>query len=859
MGVFDRSFIVLFVFLFGLIIKESVATTSSLIEQTSSIFHSNSSERSKEEKFLIRKCCGPGQVYNFNWEEDVADRKDRCVKYSITSSHPTLPAIANSQQVFFGQEQTLPPQYAFEDVIIDPGFPRNCTPDRYGSTLILLEPDTRMADLFYPIATGQLLVPHRFWILHNDDHCIEDFFLDGNFDKARRVAFICTSHARPFPKTAIDVHGKLQLDFVGMNAHVKLSEMARQKVVRKCCDRHEVYSRNLVCIDNKAAATQFFDDLQLSQSSELFFRFGLPSCVHPYSHRQRTIEFQLTSNGSLEIQPNNHLVSIEHYCMEDIVYADSAGLPITSNLAIFCTDKLEALPEAKATVTYPLSGFDTAHEEVNRTKIPKCCPAGHIMIDEEHTCQLLNLGNAELIISQALHNHVQQNYNISGTLISNSSLSCQHRKAIALKSNHNTFGQLIFESNTENELSLLTYFYIENYWDFKVKHQPFCLDLTLLRNEKEVFYQPQVFYCTSQSHVSIHYPILLCISAAGLLTTFIIYFIVPTSGSAKLVTSGFGGGNRRTGIQSIAQMLTGRILLCHIITLCLTFTCLAIVQLELVPQGQTACVFMSFTIYWASIASFSWLTVYCFDYYRIFSGSFKVSNEMLFIPYSAFGWGFPILAVSIAIVAQFQSTQLGVSSIFNPNMGLLKCWFADGTSALIFFYIPVGSLLLFDIVCFLTLLFNPNLMHCWKEKQGLTMRTNRNTSKDSKQEQDIKMALKLFFITGIPWVFEFAAWLPFYLSKDSFLRVNAVYFFEISNLLNSLRGVVIFVIFIVFNRDVRRFLWPRIRRIFFQADSAIVGRTRSNMEEPSTYFATQSTSTSVSISRLPNKQENGNV
>jgi hypothetical protein len=62
--------------------------------------------------------------------------------------------------------------------------------------------------------------------------------------------------------------------------------------------------------------------------------------------------------------------------------------------------------------------------------------------------------------------------------------------------------------------------------------------------------------------------------------------------------------------------------------------------------------------------------------FQIFSGSFKVSNDMLFIPYSAFGWGFPILAVAAAVVTQFQSSQLGISEIFNPNMGLLKCWFA---------------------------------------------------------------------------------------------------------------------------------------------------------------------------------------
>jgi hypothetical protein len=120
-------------------------------------------------------------VYNFNWEEDVADRKDRCVKYSITSSHPSSQNY--SRQVFFGSEQTVPSQYAIEDVEIDAGFPSNCTPDRYGSTLILLEPDMRMADLFYPIASGQLLVPHRFWVLQNEHHCIEDFFLDGNFIK----------------------------------------------------------------------------------------------------------------------------------------------------------------------------------------------------------------------------------------------------------------------------------------------------------------------------------------------------------------------------------------------------------------------------------------------------------------------------------------------------------------------------------------------------------------------------------------------------------------------------------------------------------------------------------------------------
>ncbi|EFX64074.1 hypothetical protein DAPPUDRAFT_334620 [Daphnia pulex] len=490
MEIFQRAFIILaFILYFQL-----MATASP--PQSNTKFPS--SANNSKEKFLIRKCCGPGQVYNFNWEEDVADRRDRCVKYSITSSHPSSQNY--SRPVFFGSEQTVPSQYAIEDVEIDAGFPSNCTPDRYGSTLILLEPDMRMADLFYPIASGQLIVPHRFWVLQNEHHCIEDFFLDGNIKKARRVAFICTSHTHPFPTSAIDDFGKLQMNFIRWTAPAELSAFAGKTVVRKCCDRNEVYSQNLICIENnRGASTQFFDELQFAKSDELFFRFGLPICSDPFLYRRQTIDFVLNSNGSLEINSGSNLVSIENYCMEDIVYKDSVGLPVTSNLAIFCSDqKMEELPKK---------------EEVAPAEKP--------------------------------------------TII-----------------------------ETVSEM--------------------------VVRNES-----------TSQKSIFL-----------------------------KL------------------------------------------------------------------------------------SGSFKVSNEMLFIPYSAFGWGFPVLSIIAALVTQFQSSQIGISEMFNPNMGLLKCWFADGTSALVFFYAPVGSLLIFDIVCFLTLLFNPNLMHCWRGKQGMAMRTNRNASKDSKEQQE---------------------------------------------------------------------------------------------------------------------------
>lgn len=129
-----------------------------------------------ETKFRLRKCCGPGQVYHINTQ---VEGNNRCVNYSISASHPSSTMIEISQQLFFSKE-TLLPQYASEDFLVDTGFPRNCTPD------LTLEPDTLMADRFYPLASGQLVVPHRFWLLQPENHCMEDFFYDDDFNRVSR-------------------------------------------------------------------------------------------------------------------------------------------------------------------------------------------------------------------------------------------------------------------------------------------------------------------------------------------------------------------------------------------------------------------------------------------------------------------------------------------------------------------------------------------------------------------------------------------------------------------------------------------------------------------------------------------------
>ncbi len=73
------------------------------------------------------------------------------------------------------------------------------------------------------------------------------------------------------------------------------------------------------------------------------------------------------------------------------------------------------------------------------------------------------------------------------------------------------------------------------------------------------------------------------------------------------------------------------------------------------------------------------------------------------------------------------------------------------------------------------------------------------------------MAVKLFFITGIPWIFEFISHLA---SRLDGANLGLYYFLVCCQLLNTSRGVFIFVNFILLNRDVRKFLWSHIKILF---------------------------------------------
>ena len=75
---------------------------------------------------------------------------------------------------------------SLDEYLITTGFPNSCREN----DLILLEPDIMSADEFFLLPSGQLVVPHRFWIFSPDDYCTDDFMAGDDMTN------VCTTFRR---------------------------------------------------------------------------------------------------------------------------------------------------------------------------------------------------------------------------------------------------------------------------------------------------------------------------------------------------------------------------------------------------------------------------------------------------------------------------------------------------------------------------------------------------------------------------------------------------------------------------------------------------------------------------------------
>lgn len=104
------------------------------------------------------------------------------------------------------------------------------------------------------------------------------------------------------------------------------------------------------------------------------------------------------------------------------------------------------------------------------------------------------------------------------------------------------------------------------------------------------------------------------------------------------------------------------------------------------------------------MASFCWMLVLAWDVcmtlrratqeLRVSSGS----QWMRFFFYSTFGWLFPAILVTLAVVAEFLPAEM---PLYSPSFGRHNCWFGQKQALLIYFAGPVAFILVLNVILFI--------------------------------------------------------------------------------------------------------------------------------------------------------------
>ncbi|XP_054157147.1 G-protein coupled receptor Mth2-like [Oppia nitens] len=180
---------------------------------------------------------------------------------------------------------------------------------------------------------------------------------------------------------------------------------------------------------------------------------------------------------------------------------------------------------------------------------------------------------------------------------------------------------------------------------------------------------------------------------------------------------------------------------------------------------------------------FLWSVCIAFDCYRTFrSGSQSLANlnrvrNHSFIRYSVFCWTTPLLFTGtlliVDITVQNNNNTAYNSSIFKPNYGLHVCSISSCGAFLMFGILPIGTVLIANMVYFLLILY----------KLYSTGTETEIANKASMREQCVWYT-KLALILGLTWILSLIA---------IFTPISHLFFY--THAFSSLQGVIIFLAF----------------------------------------------------------------
>ena len=186
-----------------------------------------------------------------------------------------------------------------------------------------------------------------------------------------------------------------------------------------------------------------------------------------------------------------------------------------------------------------------------------------------------------------------------------------------------------------------------------------------------------------------------------------------------------------------------------------------------------ACTTAAILLAYGFLAAFIWMNVIAIDTWLIFRPSAAFSraekDKRSLRWHCIFGWGIPILLVSISIVTNFA----GVYQGFSPEFGGPRCWYTRRYAMLLYFGVPLMLSSAMNAALFILTSFN------------LHMAFNNGTNVIKSEGRHFRIYVRLFVLMGITWIFGFIS---------AFTDELVIDFIFV--ILNSLQGLFLFISFV---------------------------------------------------------------
>ncbi|XP_076649673.1 putative G-protein coupled receptor Mth-like 3 isoform X2 [Halictus rubicundus] len=336
----------------------------------------------------------------------------------------------------------------------------------------------------------------------------------------------------------------------------------------------------------------------------------------------------------------------------------------------------------------------------------------------------------------------------------------------------------------------------------------YCLDW------KESFEKIAVVVCVSEeTELKKSYNISIMVSIPFFLATFLVYAIIPE-----------------------LRSLYGKTLMCYVACLVVAYTFLVLPNLFAnFPVG--ICAALAFIIQFSFLASFFWLNVMCFDIwwtfggFRSLQGSVKQRERKKFVIYSIYAWGCASILTSVCAIMDFLPSV--PDHFIRPQFGEQSCWFKTDEAKAIYFYVPMGV----TVVCNICLFISTALKIVQHKKDTANHLKGVDSRRHDDNKQWFNLYLKLFIVMGINWSMEIVSWL---------CHNTPTYIWYLTDLTNTLQGVIIFLIF-VWKEKIRQLLLKRFRC----RGRNVLSRNSTRSAYHSSASRTCTTNSTISTQALP--------